>query len=209
MKWNKAGILFALAFAAATAAGAMEQGAAAGGRAFAAAYGQTLPPIGYVEFCRRGPESCEIGTRGVRRAELTPERWNELVSVNDYVNRRIAPVTDIEFYGAEDYWTLPDNAGDCEDYVLLKQKYLVELGWAASTLLITVVLDENNDGHAVLTVVTDRGEFVLDNQDPEILAWHRTPYHFIKRQSAESPHRWVSLDPAITSAPAVAGRRNR
>ena len=37
-------------------------------------------------------------------------------------------------------------------------------GWPESKLLITVVRDENNEGHAVLTVRTDEGDFILDNR---------------------------------------------
>ena len=55
-------------------------------------------------------------------------------------------------------WSYPDDGyGDCEDYVLLKRRLLAARGFPESTLLITVVRDENNEGHAVLTVRTDRG----------------------------------------------------
>jgi len=41
---------------------------------------------------------------------------------------------------------------------------LLEAGWPRQALLITVVRDKRGDGHAVLTVTTDRGDFILDNQ---------------------------------------------
>ena len=69
------------------------------------------------------------------------------------------------------------------------------LGWPESTLLITVVRDENNEGHAVLTVRTDDGDFVLDNQRREIVRWADAPYVFIKAQSQRNPLLWVSLVP--------------
>ena len=58
--------------------------------------------------------------------------------------------------------------------MLLKRHLLTERGWPESTLLITVVRDENNEGHAVLTVRTDRGDLVLDNKRREILTWNAT-----------------------------------
>ena len=56
-------------------------------------------------------------------------------------------------------------------------------GWPESALLITVVLDEQGDGHAVLTVRTAQGDFVLDNKHSRVLLWRDVPYTFIKRQS--------------------------
>jgi predicted transglutaminase-like cysteine proteinase len=61
--------------------------------------------------------------------------------------------------------------------------------------LITVVRDQNNEGHAILTVRTDEGDFILDNQLREILHWADTPYVFIKEQSQRNPLLWVSLVP--------------
>ena len=65
-------------------------------------------------------------------------------------------------------WNYPDDGyGDCEDYVLLKRRMLMQAGWPREALLITVVRDKKGDGHAVLTVKTNRGEFVLDNQSSQ------------------------------------------
>jgi predicted transglutaminase-like cysteine proteinase len=55
----------------------------------------------------------------------------------------------------------------------------------------------------VLTVTTDKGDYVLDNQREDILLWSETGYRFIKRQSQSNPNVWVSLGnprPAITTA---------
>lgn len=163
--------------------------------AFMPVYGETLPPIGFVQFCRSHPDECRRGaTRSVRET-LTEARWDELVKVNDYVNTHVAPVTDQDLYHVPEHWTYPEGMGDCEDYVLLKRRYLINLGWPEAALLITVVRDVDNAGHAVLTVVTDRGEYVLDNQNPEILPWQATRYSFQKRQSQIHPAVWVSLKP--------------
>ena len=58
---------------------------------------------------------------------------------------------------------IPNGAGDCEDYVLEKRRELMHKGLSASDLLITVVRKPDGEGHAMLTVRTDKGDFVLDN----------------------------------------------
>ena len=78
-------------------------------------------------------------------------------------------------------------------------RLLIQRGWPQSTLLITVVRDENNEGHAVLTVRTDAGDFVLDNKRRDIVRWADTPYTFIKRQSERNPLVWISLLPPETA----------
>ncbi len=153
----------------------------------------SAPPVGYVQFCRTNVADCQLSGRGAPAPELTAEAWRELVEVNDGVNRQVQPITDQELFGIAEYWTYPTNQGDCEDYVLLKRKRLLERGWPANSVLITVVRDQNGDGHAVLTVVTSAGDLVLDNQDPEIRYWSETPYRYLKRQSRTDATRWVSL----------------
>jgi predicted transglutaminase-like cysteine proteinase len=168
--------------------------------ASATATGKTLPPIGYVEFCGRGGAECKFSGGNAQILSITSENWDQVQQVNRLVNTKIRPATDMELYGVPDYWTIPTKAGDCEDYVLLKKKYLVELGFQPEDLLITVVLDENREGHAVLTVVSNKGDFILDNRRQEILRWDQTGYIFLKRQSQEQANKWVSLQ---KSAPQV------
>ena len=56
----------------------------------------------------------------------------------------------------------------------------------------------------MLTVKTDKGDFVLDNQKEQILLWSDTGYRFVKRQSQTDPNTWVSLgDPRPTIATAT------
>ena len=110
----------------------------------------------------------------------------------------------MDHWGVVERWNYPDDGyGDCEDYVLLKRKLLLQAAWPRQALLITVVRDRNGDGHAVLTVKTDKGEFILDNQNPEILLWSETGYHFVKRQSQSDPNLWIGLGdprPAVATA---------
>jgi predicted transglutaminase-like cysteine proteinase len=159
-------------------------------------YGSTEAPIGHVKFCYYHPEDCRDKNRGDAEVILTTQRWEELQAVNQQVNLAVKPLSDQTQYGTIEVWTYPTSGkGDCEDYVLLKKRKLIEKGWPANALLITVVRDENDEGHAILTVRTHRGDLILDNKHSKILAWQNTPYAFIKRQSAFNPRNWDSLVP--------------
>lgn len=174
-------------------------------------FGVTPPPYGHVEFCQREAAECRDGIPEETRRSATPAAMAELDRVNRQVNAEIKPMTDREQYGVEDFWTLPRSGkGDCEDYALLKRQILIRAGWPASALLMTVVFDERNEGHAVLTARTADGDFILDNKVDTIKLWSKTPYHFVMRQSYLNARIWMSLDPktAVPSVPMpVAGMR--
>ena len=152
------------------------------------------PPIGWVQFCAQSPKECVAPARAEAQTVLTLARWNELDRVNRYFNKAIEPVTDQEQYGVAENWTYAvTGKGDCEEYVLEKRRFLIQQGWSPSSLLITVVIDKQNGGHAVLTAVTDRGDFVLDNVTNDILPWSNSGLTFVKRQSSSNPNVWVDL----------------
>lgn len=189
-------VLLTLGMTAATAASADNAALTLGQDAsspFMRIYGRSLPPIGHVGFCRQHPAECERSGPKRVKVKMTLKRKADLRAVNDLVNRMIRPVSDMKLYGRIEHWTYPAGKGDCEDYVLLKQRLLIERGWPASSLLITVVRDENNEGHAVLTARTSAGEFLLDNKHAKIVSWNESPYTFVKRQSGRNPRVWMSL----------------
>jgi predicted transglutaminase-like cysteine proteinase len=151
-------------------------------------------PIGWTQFCEDQPDVCDVSALPAVDVVLDQVRWKELLRVNSTVNSEIEPETDDDQWGVIERWSLPASGrGDCEDYVLEKRERLITRGWPRQALLVTVVRDHKGDGHAVLTVRTDRGDFVLDNQSPKVLLWSKTGYQYIKRQSQENPNRWVSL----------------
>jgi predicted transglutaminase-like cysteine proteinase len=183
---------------------------AAGERApFVPVGGAVRAPIGWTEFCAEHAAECGTKALEARDVVLTTRAWKELIRVNTLVNDAIKPVTDLEHWGVVERWDYPaDGRGDCEDYVLLKRKRLMELGWPASALLITVVRDEKGEGHAVLTARTRQGDYILDNKTDEIRLWYRVQYRFVMRQSYLNPTVWMSLDPKERSpAMALAGVR--
>jgi predicted transglutaminase-like cysteine proteinase len=173
---------------------------------YASLEGAARAPIGWVQFCDDNPGQCRGGVTQPRDIVMTQTAWRDLNKVNRWVNDTIKPMTDMEHWGVVEKWSIPtDGYGDCEDYVLLKRKMLIDAGWPREALLITVVRDKNDEGHAVLTVKTDKGEFILDNQSESILPWTETGYHFVKRQSQADPNVWVALGdshPAVATASA-------
>jgi predicted transglutaminase-like cysteine proteinase len=163
------------------------------------------PPIGWIEFCIEYEPECKTKPTQPRDVVLTIQAWKDLERVNLFVNTHVKPMTDMEHWGVVERWNYPDDGyGDCEDYVLQKRRLLMAAGWPREALLITVVRDKRGDGHAVLTVKTDKGEFILDNQNDQILLWSDTGYRFVKRQSQSDQNVWVSLgDPRGTPATAT------
>ncbi len=161
--------------------------------AFAPEFGKSLPPVGFVKFCVLNPTECKNVGRRVKRVDASPQIWKTLFKLNTQINTAIAPISDDELYGVPEFWTYPTSAGDCEDYLLLKKRELEKLGFDSGSLLITVVLDEKNEGHAVLMVATKSGDYVLDNRRNDILLWSDTGYTFLKRQSQQDPKAWVAL----------------
>ena len=173
--------------------GAFAQQASASPAAVMRVIGKANPPIGHYEFCQTYQSECQPTSLDNGPMKLTEERWKTMLDVNYTVNTTITPMTDMEIYGVEERWAYPTTVGDCEDFVLLKRKMLMNKGFSASNLLITVVLQPNGEGHAVLTVRTDRGDFVLDNMRNKVMNWSETEYTYLKRQDTANPGRWVKI----------------
>lgn len=156
---------------------------------------QTTQPIGHLLFCRENPRECEPPAARITPAPLELSRPLILLvaAVNTTINARIEARSDIDIYGLEERWAYPADEGDCEDFVLLKRRVLAEKGIDLANLLITVVLRPDGEGHAVLTLRTTQGDFILDNLEWRILAWADTPYTYLKRQSSADPGRWIDI----------------
>ena len=174
---------------------------------FIALGGVVRPPIGWVEFCVEYDPECKTKPATPRDVVLSTQAWSDLQRINLWVNSHVKPITDMDHWGVVERWNYPDDGyGDCEDYVLQKRKMLLQQGWPREALLITVVRDQNGDGHAVLTVKTNKGEFILDNQTNDVLLWSETGYRFVKRQAQTDPNTWIALGDTAT-APATASSR--
>ncbi|MBZ9675204.1 transglutaminase-like cysteine peptidase [Mesorhizobium sp. ES1-1] len=176
-----------LVMAAGWAAPALAAGAMATG-------GLTSQPIGHYDFCKLNPGECSIRPADLAPAMMSDGLMSKLVSVTVKVNAAVKPMSDLDIYGKDEVWAYPDNGvGDCEDYVLEKRRDLSRMGVSLADLLITVVRKPDGEGHAVLTVRTDKGDYVLDNLTDRVKAWDQTGYRFLKRQAIDNTGRWVSI----------------
>src|SRR5262245_40105694 len=121
-----------------TATGAMAQDTQAVTPVYAPVGKATSVPAGYLQFCRDNPGDCRDEHEEARDVVLSKTAWRDLSTVNSRVNAAIEPITDQDNYGVAEFWSYPTNGrGDCEDYVLLKRKLLIDAGWPRSALLIT------------------------------------------------------------------------
>lgn len=182
--------------------------------------GLTNQPIGHHKFCRQ-PQykaECDVRSYNTGPMPLTGQRWEQLMAVNEEVNARVRALPDDPAVNGGEVWDYPvNNVGDCEDYALEKRQWLLGMGWNESQLLITVVRQNNGQGHAILTARTDEGDYILDNLDMRVRRWDQVArtaenvngYHFLKRQAEQYTGSWRTIQHdmnthvATTSAPAA------
>lgn len=173
--------------------------AATAGSPFAMVTGSIVAqPMGHYEMCLSQPAECGR-THAANPVVLTEASWSQLDAVNRQVNGAIRGRSDQQIYGAIEVWAFPTTVGDCEDYVLLKRRILAEAGWPLADLLITMVFEPNGGGHALLTVRTSQGDYVLDNLTNEIRIWSDTVYVFAKRQSERDAGLWLSIEGVVNA----------
>lgn len=153
----------------------------------------TYPTSAFENYCNRHPTAC-MQTSATMRTDMNQEIWSKVQFINTFVNHSVTQKTDKEIYGIDDYWEIAEGQGDCEDVALKKQKELVKNGIPLSNLLLTVVKDKRGDGHAVLTLRTSQGDYVLDNLTDEIKLWSKTEYKFYARQSYKDYKLWLKIE---------------
>lgn len=111
-------------------------------------------------------------------------RQDEMARVQavNQIGNRARYVSDSNLWRNEDYWATPAefsalNAGDCEDFALIKYFALREMGVPAEKLRMTyvrLVRDGRIENHMVLAYYAEAGAepFVLDNLDKRFLPAH-------------------------------------
>jgi predicted transglutaminase-like cysteine proteinase len=165
--------------------------------------GSAQPTDAWSEFCKSFPTECAINPAEPAMIELDERVWKLIVATNKHVNATVKPQEDIDHWGVIDRWDYPDDGyGDCEDYQILKRRLLVEADLPRRALRMVVVLDELGQGHAVMAVRTDQGDFILDNKRDAVLPWHHTGYVYIKSEGDQSL-AWVTLGNQIVVTSAV------
>jgi len=150
------------------------------------------PPPPYEDFCRREPEACLLD--GPATIGFTPTNVELMTKIGAQVNSEISFSMDTDQYFQEDFWSLPHSGkGDCEDIALEKRQRLAMLGFPRAALRIAIVFHKGYlCPHALLTIETDRGTYVLDSFFDEIYTWNQLPYNFASRERVDG--QWEYFD---------------
>jgi predicted transglutaminase-like cysteine proteinase len=149
--------------------------------------------MAFTQFCARYEDECRsrIVFRG-GPVQLTPERFKDLIEVNNTVNNSITP----EFNAlgiAGETWLIGPDRGDCNDYAVTKRHELISRGWPARALLLSEVIVRNGEHHLILVVRTHSGDLVLDSLTPQIKPWSRAPYEWVRIQLPNNSRLWSSI----------------
>lgn len=111
------------------------------------------------------------------------------LQVHNKVNSETSYRSDWLQYGVPEFWTMAGKFGDCEDYALLKRKMLIDAGFDQDKIhLCTCFVD--GAGHCVLLVETDRGNYILDNNQSEPVQPNFLSYKWDKIQKGD---KWYEL----------------
>lgn len=137
----------------------------------------------------------------LQRVALDAALWRLMSDTNLRVNAKVRGASDEALYGRANVWTLPasrDGAefGDCKDIALQKRHDLLAAGVPSAAMAIALVRTPGGRSHAVLTVATERGDFVLDSLTPWVSPWKDLDYVWVERQDPQDPTRWLALDHA-------------
>ncbi|MBT9291973.1 transglutaminase-like cysteine peptidase [Prosthecodimorpha staleyi] len=156
--------------------------------------GWSVSPMGHVMFCQTQPAECRKPSLvRAMHVSMTGARFAALETINRAVNRAIIPLNDRTGPGVIDQWSLAPKSGDCEDFAITKRHRLVAAGWPASALRLAIGRLPDGEGHAVLIVRTDKGDFVLDNRTDDIRPWRGTDIRWVSMQSGTNPQFWRSI----------------
>lgn len=152
-------------------------------------------PRGYIEMCRSIDPSISFLCEPSAYDTVIPFSENLLLllrKIKQRVNHEITYRADI----TEDRWNpIPNGYGDCEDYVLSYKIALAEEGIPPDALRIAIASVPDGGIHAVLLVVTDQGNLVLDLSIATVNEWQEPlfdDYTWILTQ--EGNLKWVLID---------------
>jgi predicted transglutaminase-like cysteine proteinase len=167
-----------------------------------------LAPLPYIKFCLRKPWRCAPSDQ-VSQIALDDVHRTELERIHSDVNREIVPL--IHPLNISNLpWDDEASAGHCDDYALAKRSRLLDRGYPSSALLLAVAIVRDGSHHLVLVVVTDRGDYVLDNLQSRIVRWDELPYRWVMRSMPRNPQHWQAIlpPPASPEADKLVDRRS-
>lgn len=153
----------------------------------------------------------------VAGAQGLPEK-EKINKINEFFNRKIVFVDDIEVWGKTDYWATPLESlgrgrGDCEDFAIAKYVSLRSLGVPLDKLRLTYVRAQFGGGsqaHMVLAYYSSpRAEpLILDNLIGDILpASQRNDLFPVF--SFNSQGLWVGSGPSEKASGSATARLSR
>ncbi|MGH6954161.1 MAG: transglutaminase-like cysteine peptidase [Alphaproteobacteria bacterium] len=138
------------------------------------------------ERLKKLPAPCEgnqsAGTARRTVAPFTPALIADLVGVNDQANWDIDHDRAGSGAADRDQRRPAQGYGKSEAVALAKRERLVALGWPPDALRLARCVTERAEPHAVLTIETDNGTWVLDNRRRGISAWSAVPYRWLARE---------------------------
>ncbi|MBU6234260.1 MAG: transglutaminase-like cysteine peptidase [Alphaproteobacteria bacterium] len=158
-----------------------------------------LPPFGYVKMCNEVAHAdiCEADATPLKHTTpriLTANDWKILNDELDWMHDNFVPASDQAIHGETERW-IPSMKGDCEDFALMfRQIMMKKHKWQNHQLLMTVVRDEKDEGHAILALRTDRGYLVIDVKNKSIVPFESTPYKLVMMQSPENRKQWAYME---------------
>lgn len=120
----------------------------------------------------------------------------KLAFVNSSINRLITYKSDMAVYGVLDHWAVPSEilehrVGDCEDFAILKMTALVRADIPAQSMSLVVLQDRRRKFfHAVLSVSTTSGAFILDSLSNAVVRDRDLP-DYVPLYSLSTDRAWI------------------
>ncbi len=132
---------------------------------------------------------------------VTDDVWS-LIQSAQRAGNKIVWTSDEDNWGLMENWEFPKEVGrelreDCDGITLFKMNKLMEDGIPAACLHFTVCRTPDGEGHAVLTVSTDKGDYILDSNLDEVATYpsmKKKGYSFLFRStSGKMTAKWVKI----------------
>jgi len=148
-------------------------------------------PVEFAELKVRDPRANRRG--GSEKVTLTRRLWRTLLAETLRVHSLPYRRED------KDFWKIADEyGGDCEDIVARLKFELGKKGFFPDALRIAVgIRAGSTEGHAVLTIDTDKGTVAVDPIFLYVGSWREIPFRFLKREIPGSRKWEVSGPPTI------------
>jgi predicted transglutaminase-like cysteine proteinase len=156
-------------------------------------------PPGVASYCAQQPPSAAQpfwdsfcnGDATPTTVALTPDRWDELQSIQTAVD---ASTT----YVPSDSWDPLSSAGDCKTFASRTTLALLERGWPAGAVRVATAFvndgsAQNGASHAVVLVDTDHGTIVLDSRQAGPRPWESLSYIWLSAEVPGGHGNWSLL----------------